>query len=274
VTNEQLLKKLTALEHLLHEAATLAPKHARIAGLEGVRRLKQEVALSDTASLNRTLDDGKLLKRRRTRFFVTYANQHGVRLSALLFLLASHTRRRWEAGERGRKAGWRDTAKRFGEQIGVSGRQVYRLVGKGKKLQLLDHLRTRRGLLVWITNRKVYAQPTENAVDKFCVGHYYLRLARLLGINGSILYRFLRITDAEGGRRKLTGQSAAHRFPWLSDKAASIELLRLFRSGIIQRERARFALSTNADWMYFWHERTQKDREKWRLHTNSSSENC
>lgn len=276
MTSEQLLKKLSTLEHRLREARNLTPKLAQNLAVtvhEDMLQLMQDVTLGDTATLNRTLDSGKLLERRRTRFFVAYAN-HGIRLSALLFLVASHTRRRWKAGERGRKAGWRNTAEWFGVQIGVSGRQVYRLVGKAKKLQLLDHLRTRRGLLVWIENRKVYAQPTENEEAKFNVGHYYLRLARLLGINGSILYRFLKITDPEGGRKRLAGQSAAHRFPWLSQRAATVELHRLFCAGVIQRERARFALSANADWMYFWRERTQEDREKWRLHANLTSKNC
>ena len=232
MTSEQIQKKLSALETQLSYAAKAAPEVAKkvaIAALEDVRRFCKDAGMEDIAQMNRTALGAKLLERRRTRFFVAYAD-HGIRLSALLFLVASHTRRAWKAGKRGQGAGWRNTAEWFGAQIGISGRQIHRLVREGKNLRLLDFLRTRRGLLLWVS-RNVHAIPEVDREDEFHVGHYYLRLARLLGINGSILYRFLKVTDDYGDWRRLTGQSAAHRFRWLSQKAASVELHRLFRRG-------------------------------------------
>jgi hypothetical protein len=265
VTKEQFYKRLKALEHMLNEVPRYSPKAAKkvaIRALEEVRRLRLDVGQDDTAEINRTMLGAELLKGRRTRFYVCYA-EHGIHLSALLFLVASYTRRRWNAGKRGQQAGWRNTAEWFGAQLGIGERQVRRLVAHGKQLQLLDYLRTRRGLLVWL-KAKVYAKPDINKEDEFNIGHYYLRLARLLGLNASILFRFLKISDEDGNRKRLTAQGAAHRFPWLSQKGASVELHRLFCAGAIQRERARLALSANADWMYYWRQRTQEDRDKWR----------
>jgi len=275
VINEQLQKKLSVLEHMLEKVPDSHPKVAQklaTKALEEVRLLRQEVDQEDIAQTNRTLLAAKLLDRRRTRFFVAYAD-HGIRLSALLFVVASHTRRRWNAGKRGKAAGWRKKAEWFGAQIGISGRQIYRLVGKGRKLRLLGSVRTRRGLLVWIKNRKVYAELRENAEDEFHVGHYYLRLARLLGKNGSILYRFLKVTDEDGNRKRLTAKGAAYCFPWMSEKAASVELHRLFQAGAVRRERTRFGASANADWKYYWRPRVQEDRDRWRLFTKTSSKN-
>ncbi len=272
---EQLVKKLQALEHSLRQATGVGPTAVQkltSAALEDIRSLIHEVVSGDRAYESRLVDNGTMLKGRRTRFFVEYA-KHGIRLSALQFLLASHTERSWRAGKRSQQAGWRQTAEWFGSQIGVSGRQIYRLVQQGKASGLLDYVRSRRGMVIWIKNRKVYALSRGNEEDEFNVGHYHLRLARLLGINGSILYRFLKTTDEEGNRKRLTGQSAAHRFGWLSQRAASMELQRLFQAGAIQRQRAKFSLSANAEWAYYWRHRTQEDREKWRSHAKALSRN-
>jgi len=159
VINGQFHKKLDVLEHLLEKMPDSPPEVAQklaTRALEEVRRLRQEAEQEDIAQTNRTLLGARLLDRRRTRFFVAYAD-HGIRLSALLFLVASHTRRRWNAGKRSRQAGWRNKAEWFGAQIGICGRQIYRLVRQGKELRLLDYTRTRRGLLVWIKDRKVHA---------------------------------------------------------------------------------------------------------------------
>ena len=66
-------------------------KKVAIAALEDVRRFCKNAGMEDIAQMNRTALGAKLLERRRTRFFVAYAD-HGIRLSALLFLVASHTR--------------------------------------------------------------------------------------------------------------------------------------------------------------------------------------
>jgi hypothetical protein len=124
VTKEQFFKRLSALEHMLEVVPHYHPKAAKkvaIMAHNEVRRLRLDVGQDDLAQVNRTLLGAKLLNHRRTRFFVTYA-EHGIRLSALLFLVASHTRRRWRAGKRGRQAGWRNTAEWLGAQIGISGR--------------------------------------------------------------------------------------------------------------------------------------------------------
>ena len=149
------------------------------------------------------------------------------------------------------------------------GRQIHRLVREGKNLRLLDFLRTRRGLLLWVS-RNVHAIPEVDREDEFHVGHYSLRLARAgHQWQNSVQVLKLVTTMANGddspGRVRLTASGGSPRRP-----PAIVH--RLFRRGNPEA-RDRFALSANADWMYYWRQRTQEDRDEWRFYTKPSSKN-
>ncbi|MGO8930724.1 MAG: hypothetical protein ACLQU3_28025 [Limisphaerales bacterium] len=210
----------------------------------------------------------KQLVKRRTRFFARYAEQYNVRFSALLLLVAVYTRRKYIQGNRGRKAGWHNTAEWFSKQIGVTPLQLRRLVREGKQEGLLDWTRTGRGLLIWITKRAVYAELAKDGQDdeRIC-GYYYPRLAAVLGLNGSMIYCLLKEPDenADGEYRKVAPGRVAVCYPWLSERNARSELERLYQRGVIQREKSKYQWGAGqVGYRYFWRKRTKEDREKWR----------
>jgi hypothetical protein len=194
-----------------------------------------------------------VLLRRRTRFFTALAAEYGVRLSALLFLVAWNTRSHHEKGLRGRKAAWHGTADWFARQIGLSRPHLFRLVKEGAWHGLLDWQRTGRGILVWISARKVLAELKRVGQDEYATGYYYLRRARLLGINGSIIYGILKEFHARGQGRTLGAEAVVALLPWLTKEAARKELERLYQVGAIQRSRDGFQFSGGrVGWRYFW----------------------
>lgn len=208
------------------------------------------------------------LLNRRTRFFTEFAVQCGVRLSALLFLVAWNTRTRHEQGMRGRKAGWHMSAEHFGQQIGVDRKQVFRLVKEAEWHGLIGYQRTGRGLLIWITAKKIHAELKRMAKEDYVVGYYYLRLASLLGLNGSIIFGLVREYGQRGEGRSLDANGVVLRMPWMSKNAARFDLDRLYQMGAIQRERDGFHFSGGrVGWRYFWKKRSTEDRRKWKLFT-------
>ncbi len=163
---------------------------------------------------------------RRTRFFTELAKKHGVRLSALCLCVAVRTWRDYARGKRGQKAGWHQAADWFGKQIGIGRWQVYNLLEQGRRAKVLAFCRTRRGLKVWLKAGSLFASLKRlGAGDQRQLGYYYIRLASLLGVNGSVLYRFLRRTDEDGGSRYLMALGAEMMFPWMTAQGARDELM-------------------------------------------------
>lgn len=130
--------------------------------------------------------------RGRTRLFIPLAVEHGPRLAALVFLVAIHTNGKHRRGRRGRKNAWHKPAGWYGEQLGVSVRQVGRLMAQAAELGLLDYQRTGRGLLVWIVGKRPW-QWLDDHFDRgeYVLGHYDVRLAKGLGIVASCLLDLL-----------------------------------------------------------------------------------
>jgi hypothetical protein len=205
--------------------------------------------------------------KKRTRFFIKYAKRHGIHLSALLYVTAVHTRSNWYRGRRGTKAGWHQTAKWFGDQIGVGRKQIFRLLAQAKALYLLDFTRTSRGLLVWVKEPAVFREFKRGQTGwgddhEYVVGYYYKNLANILGLNKSVIYRFLREpeTDDDGvflRYRKLTNNDIAFYLPWMAAETARKDLEKLHRYGVIQREQ------DGHHYTYFWKKRQKQDRIKW-----------
>ena len=206
----------------------------------------------------------KNLNRRRTRFFVKYAKEFNPRLSALLFLLAHNTRSAYADGSRNQKCSWHCTAQWLGEQLGITKAAVYKLVHAARQYDLLDFDRTPRGMRLWLTNRRVYAELNKalNDVERatYPLGHYDLRLSRVLGINGSILYQFLKKAyEEDGADHTYAPAGLARCFPWMDEKSIRYELHTLHSCGYIGRAAAQWHVERGRiGWRYFWQPR--KDR--------------
>jgi hypothetical protein len=216
---------------------------------------------------------------RRTRFFASLAKETGcVRLAALVYLavvksvkLPPHVRR-WHA-----KAEW------WGKQVGLSRAGVLRhfnpnvynrdpqkreakLAFRKAKLVILSKwvkaTPTHRGLLLRPT-RAAYAEYKKAQQDgeqsrHGRVGFFCPSLARLLGMNGSIIYRLMKTPDADGNRRRLGALGIAKRLPWIGIEAARIELTRLYQIGLLQRHEG----CIWRGYIYYFRRRTAKDRAK------------
>jgi hypothetical protein len=171
----------------------------------------------------------------RTRFFIELAVEHGPRLSGLVFLVAVHTNRKHRMGRRGRKNGWHQTAAWYGEQLGVSSRQVKRLMKQAAELGLVDHERTGRGLLAWVIGKRPWKWLDQHYAGdygerEYVVGHYDTELSKGLGINAACILDLLerptvrnnelafhqlhlaaeRLGLDEGGLRKLVREAGGH----------------------------------------------------------------
>lgn len=252
---------------LIQEAAFLKQMGRPETALETLREAvaQLEVERNEKHQLRPRLNI-RLVKR-RTRFFIKYAKRHEIRLSALLYVVAVHTRRTWLRGYRGQKAGWHQNAEWFGKQIGVNKRQIFRLLEKSKSLYLLDFKRTARGMVVWVVEPAIYKELKKGQTGwgddhEYVVGYYYLRLAGLLGINGSVLYGFLREPeigdDGEFLRyREMRAEDFPFYLPWMTEGAARKELERLEHFGVLRRKQK------GASFSYFWHRREREDRAKW-----------
>jgi hypothetical protein len=127
----------------------------------------------------------------RTRFFIELAKDHGPRLAALVYLVAVHTEGRRRKGIRGRKNAWHQTAAWYGKQIGVSSRQISRLLAQAGNLGLLDYQRTGRGLLVWVVGKRPCSWLDQHRRGNYVVGYYDISLAKGLGIRAACILDLL-----------------------------------------------------------------------------------
>ena len=195
---------------------------------------------------------------RRTRFIIKYAVKHSIRLSALLLLIAAHTRRKYRAGKQGHSAAWHHTTEWFAKSIGVGPKQLSRLLRAGRASKLLDWTRTGRGLLVWLTDQSVYAELAKDGqIDETVVGYYYPRMASVLGLNGSMIYSLLKEPNNEGDRRRVNSKRVVSCLPWLTEETARKELEVLYQRGAVQRE-LNHRLSGQTGYCYFYEKCRQK----------------
>jgi len=168
----------------------------------------------------------------RTRFFIRYAKEHGVHLSAFLFLIAHYTRSEHRKGKRGRDCGWHQNVKWFAKQLGVTRRTMLRLIARAKVRRLLGVKRTTRGLLVWVHAKGVY---TELKADGYVIGHYWHALVDEMGLNASIIFMLLKQKDVEGKQRRLGVEGIAHRLPWMSIREIRYALDHLVKHKFLNR---------------------------------------
>gem|GEM_PF-2747399 len=219
---------------------------------------------------------------RRTRFFVKYAKEINPRVSALLFLLANYTRTRFKQGKRGESCAWHCTAKWLGEQLGLTTRSVYWLLHHPAVRQKIAFKRTVRGLLIWLIDQDVYAElrrsleandnfdmtgewtvrvvkekKTPDGEDRVEIkhrpGYYDVDVSRVLGINGGIIYLFLRDAMLNKNTRTWSPASIAKCLPWLNENSARYELRALYQSGYVERLNADQPCHLgNLGWRYRW----------------------
>lgn len=205
----------------------------------------------------------KNLSRKRTRFFVKYAKESNPRISALLFLLAYNTRSEYARGARYEKCHWHCTAQWLGEQLGVTKHAIYKIIGQAVHNKQLKFDKTPRGLRLWLANRRIYSELKRALHDleheHYLLGYYDLRLSRILGINGSILYQYLKKTAESGEDRTYTPVGLARCFPWMTEKSISYELAALWKCGYLARKKAEWhAEKGRIGWRYFWQSRRRR----------------
>jgi hypothetical protein len=215
---------------------------------------------------------------RRTRFFIKYAKDYSIRLSALLFIVAAHTQKRYREGKRNVRAGWHNTADWYSSQLGIGVRQVHRLVKEGVRAGLLGYQSTGRGMLLWIKKSAIYTELdknktyTENGRETRTLGFYYLNRAKALGINGSIIYCFLRDPDYNDNTRRTNSKRIAHLFPWIKESEARKELEKLFSIGAIHRSQPHLQLAHGRiGYQYYYSNRNTEDRIKWTTYKNKKN---
>ncbi len=165
----------------------------------------------------------------RVLFSPRMAQQHGVRLAALVAHVVLSTRDKLQAGQ---PVGEWDTRANFGEAIGVCARQAARLLAKARELGYLDYRSRGNCIEVWVMDEKLYRKHKNLA-------YYHKDLARLIGLTESILYcriiaRSIKVPEGQS----LPGVKAHDKvwpewFPFLTRKGASIALYRLKRLGLI-----------------------------------------
>ncbi len=127
----------------------------------------------------------------RTRFFVELAVEYGPRLSALVYLVAIHTNGKHRRGRRGRKNAWHKAARWYGQQIGVSSRQVARLLEQAAEEGLLDYERTGRGLCVWVVGKRPWPLLDQHDKREYALGYYDTKLAKGMGIVAACIFDLL-----------------------------------------------------------------------------------
>lgn len=163
------------------------------------------------------------------RFFPEYAITFDVRTSAFLYHLAAWTKNKHKFYK---EAYEYDPAQLFGEAVGVSCWQIYRIARKLKAAKLIDFKKTKNGTKFWITDNKVYRLLAQN--DYFS---YRKSVEEKLGINGSILYRtvqFYTENERYGGEGWRTSPEGVNRkFPWMTPKAARRAMERLVDAKLI-----------------------------------------
>jgi len=204
--------------------------------------------------------------RRRTRFFVKYIPQLGIRGSALVLLLAAHTKHMHDKGLTGVKAAWHQNAQWFARQLGCEIRQLFNLIQTAQAAGFLDYHRTSHALGLWITKKEVfdlYAGIKEND-DRKVYGYYDLRLARLLGINGCLVYSLLAAPVEAQSLCVMSPRRVAHCLPWMSAEDARFTLRQLWEKGVIQREKCDNRLREGrTGYRYRYSKRLTPDRIKW-----------
>jgi hypothetical protein len=232
-------------------------------------------SMSQNKVVNRAIK--KNLEGIRTQFFYKYARHYSVRYSALLYVVAVKTWANYTLdGLRGEKSGFVASTERWGKWIGCSRHNIFYLVKKAKKNGHLNFDRRMRGLKVWISNRSLWAELNRARKHKLegrepLLGYYNLRLARVLGVNGSIVVCLLRKVGANGEDRAVMGATLERWFPWMTANAWRKELEKLFNAGAIHRTKYDFVQREGrCGYQYFLAKRTSEDHRKWASFTKAS----
>lgn len=154
------------------------------------------------------------------RFFGSLAQEHGVRLSALVYHVVGWLRAKRQTD---RSAYEYDPCEKFGLAIGCKAKQVYRLLKQAKAAGLLDYRKSLNQTHVWVTDDKLFTMPDE---DKF----YYDRdLAKKVGLNASILYVKIYHHTAHPEQDDVPGYRGGYmrfvkKFPWMTPASVKFDL--------------------------------------------------
>lgn len=183
----------------------------------------------------------------RVRFYPELALKHegNVRLSALVYYMAG-----WITAKRkrGAKLEEYDPCHKFGEAIGVSTKQVYRLLKKAKAIGILDYRHSFNATTVWFTNE------AWSHADTGCCMAYDKELADQYGINGAMILckiAYHTLVPAEGRSEGMRGgyQHFAKKFPWMSLGAIKLALYRLRDKRVIDWDEEGCAFGSKRYWM-------------------------
>lgn len=165
-------------------------------------------------------------------FFGHLAKEHGIHLAALVFHVAKWT----DAKVRdGRSAHTYDPTWAFADALGVSPRQVSRLIRRAQRLKLLDWQRGVNCIRLYLVDKQLYKVREGNT-------WYHRDLAALIGMTESLLYRVIvEYTVNVPDDRPLPGFAASYgvwqtMYPFLTQGAIRNALSKLTKAGLIRSD--------------------------------------
>jgi hypothetical protein len=177
--------------------------------------------------------DKRLMEREGVRFFACLAAKYSVRLSALCFYVVVNTRTK---RRKDKSAQWRKKAEDVAKEIGSSTHHVYWLLEKAKAAGLLDYTRTPRQSVMWVTDATLYDEYDAGTQDKLetRIGRFEPKLAKVLGLNGSLLYSFTKYhTDRDDGCRR-DHRGFKMKYSWMAEETVRKELARLIELEVLK----------------------------------------
>jgi len=187
------------------------------------RSEEQWLEKNRVVSHDRTVND-------EVRFFGSIAKEHGVRLSALVFHIVAWTRNK----RRRYKTPYEyDTETRFGKALGITARQLRRLLVDAKTAGYLGYHRSLRCTKVWVADESLYKLKGDDTFK------YSRRIARKVGINGAVFLAKIEYHEQEDGAFSGSYKRFSKRFPWVTECAARCVLRRLVQVGYIGCEDTR-----------------------------------
>lgn len=170
-------------------------------------------------------------------FYGTLAQKHGVRLSALVAHILGWVRNRHKTDPNAYEY---DPCEKFGEALGVSRWQIYRLLKEAKAAGLLDYRKSLNQTKIWVTDEKLFSLDAE---DRF---EYDRDLASAtiegedgkLGLNASILYAKIAYHTLHPEPGDLPGYRASYfrfvkKFPWMTEAGVKSDLQKLKKRGLL-----------------------------------------
>ena len=173
-------------------------------------------------------------RKRGIRFFTGVAREHSILVASLVFWVVIHTRRQRDKNnsKAGRGASINRKARDLARILASSKGRVLVALRQAQAAKILDYERRRRGLELWVHPEAdyLYVEAAKHREERTWL-RYDPWIARLLGINASIIYLFIKYHRST----YRTPESLSRVLTHLSPNAIYCNLQRLVKRGILLR---------------------------------------